>query len=399
MTIYPFCFDLLEASSYFHYSIRGMVVSRRVEGWYNVGMNKKKTPLVSVIIPVYNVERYIQKCLDSVVSQTYGNIEIIVVNDASPGNITEIIKEYENTYENIKFVNLKKNGGLFRARVEGMKVARGDYILNVDGDDTICPDFIERMAKRAESTGADITLCEMVRYYEKDGSKEIQNLAKSVGYYDVIEGDGAALSELLRKGNYFWEVCGKLYSRKVVNAAMKDLDKIKRHILMGEDMLFNVHFFYYCSRLVRAEFAFYYYLINNDSITAKNTDVAKRRRVIEDLVFVFDAVQSFMGNRGIFDKYKRQYRYLRNMQAAKYHNDIGEDFKKRDAKRLHELTKTLAYDGEGYQQEIEIQEVNTIDDIWDLRRRLGDMNSIKASGLKFLSNVKRKLKNMAGQHQ
>lgn len=369
-----------------------MVVSRRTEGWYNVGMNKKKIPLVSVIIPVYNVERYIQKCLDSVVSQTYGNIEIIVVNDASPGNITEIIKEYENTYKNIKFVNLKKNGGLFRARIEGMKVAEGDFVLNVDGDDTICPDFVERMAKRAQGMDADIVLCEMVRYHESDKTKGMPALIKSVGYDDVIEGDGVALSELLRKGNYFWEVCGKLYSRKVVNAATKDLDKIKRHILMGEDILFNAHFFYYCDRLVRAEFAFYYYLINDGSITAKNTDTAKRSRVVEDLVFVFNTIQDFMKKKDADSKYERQYRHLRNMQAAKYHNEIKNDFKGEDRKKLLVGVDKMAFDKEGYLKEVEIQSADLIDDIKDLRWRLESMNSVKLSGLKFISNVKRKLR-------
>ena len=353
--------------------------------------SRKNRPLVSVIVPVYNVEKYVDKCLDSIESQTYTNIEIIVVNDASPGNISEIV----SSRKNIKYVDLKKNGGLFRARVEGMTVAKGDYVLNVDADDTISFDFIDRMVARAQETSADIVLCEMVRYNEADRSKEVLNLAKSIGFDDVLEGRSAALGELLRKGNYFWEVCGKLYSSAAIDAAMKDLAKIKRHTLMGEDMLFNIHLFYYSNSVARAEFAYYYYLINDSSITSKSVDVAKKTRVLNDLCFVFDTARNFLESKGVFDDYEKGYRHVRNVQAAKYHNDIMMDFKGEDRRTLLLSAGKLAFDEKGYLSEIEIQSASLVDDIKDLRWRLESMNSVKLSGLKFLSNVKRKLKSVA----
>ena len=360
-------------------------------------MSKNRNPLVSVVIPVYNVEKYIRACLDSVLEQTYKNIEIIVVSDASPGGIAEIIEEYQNHHENIKYVELKKNVGLFRARVEGMRRATGDYIINIDGDDMVCIDYVARLVYRAEETGADIVLSEMVRYSEKDRSKHILNLAKSIEYDEVVRGEAAAFAELLRKGNFFWEVCGKLYSRSVVDAAMKDLRNINRHILMGEDMLFNFHLFYHCKILARTEFAFYYYLINDGSITAKNANIDKKERVLSDLVFVFDVVKKFMEQKGVFGKYERQYRYLRNMQAAKYYSEVHEDFSGKHRKKLQRYIEEIMYDKAGFEQEVALRNVDTIGDIKDLRWRLESMNSIKVSGLKFLSNIKRKLKSMVSR--
>lgn len=353
---------------------------------------KSKNPLVSVIVPVYNVEKYIEKCLASIIGQTYTNIEIIVVNDGSPGNIVDIVSDLRKKHKNIVFVNLDKNVGLFRARIAGMQKATGDYIINIDGDDSVGIDYVEKLVSRAVETGADIVLGEMVEYHEKTKQKQIRNLAKSIEYDEVIGGEGAALSELLRKNNFFWEVCGKIYSRAVLDSAMKDLAKIDRHVIMGEDMLFNFHFFYYCKKLARADLALYYYLINEGSITAKSADIGKKQRIIQDLQFVFETIKSFMNQKSIFVKHEKQYRYLRNMQAAKYYTDVQDSFSGKNRAKLFKQIESISYDRSGFEQEVVLRSADNIVDIKDLRWRLESMNSIKVSGLKFLSNIKRKIK-------
>lgn len=355
-------------------------------------MVKSRNPLVSVIVPVYNVEKYIEKCLASITNQTYENIEIIVVNDGSPGNIVEIVSELQKKHKNIVFVNLDKNVGLFRARIAGMQKAAGEYIINIDGDDSVGIDYVEKLVNRAVETGSDIVLGEMVEYHEKTKQKQIRNLARSIEYDEVISTEGAALPELLRKNNFFWEVCGKIYSRYVLDSAMKDLVKINRHVIMGEDMLFNFHFFYYCKKLARADLAFYYYLINEGSITAKSDDVGKKERIIQDLQFVFETVKAFMEQKGIFVKYEKQYRYLRNMQAAKYYTEVQGSFSGKNRIKLFKQIENISYDKAGFEQEVALRSIDNIGDIKDLRRRLESMNSIKVSGLKFLSNIKRKVK-------
>lgn len=137
-------------------------------------------PKVSVIVPVYNVENYITKCLDSLVNQTLGDIEIIVVNDGSTDNSHEIIKKYEEKYENIIYLK-KDNGGLSDARNYGMKRATGKYIAFLDSDDFVDNTIYEKMYLKAEVENADYVECDFYwAYPTKDGND--YKLKKDIGY-------------------------------------------------------------------------------------------------------------------------------------------------------------------------------------------------------------------------
>ena len=119
---------------------------------------------VSVIVPVYNVEDYLEKCLDSLVNQTLKDIEIIVVNDGSPDNSQKIIDKYEKKYKSIKSYK-KENGGLSDARNYGVKKAGGKYISFVDSDDYIAPNMLEIMYNHAINNKLDIVVCDTINVY------------------------------------------------------------------------------------------------------------------------------------------------------------------------------------------------------------------------------------------
>lgn len=127
-------------------------------------------PKVSVIVPVYNVEKYIDKCLESLVNQTLEDIEIIVVNDGSKDGSKEIIKEYEKKYSNIVFIE-KENGGLSDARNFGLKYAKGDFIAFLDSDDYVDYEMYEKMYKKAMKENADYVECDFYWVYP-DRKKE-----------------------------------------------------------------------------------------------------------------------------------------------------------------------------------------------------------------------------------
>ena len=105
-------------------------------------MNKVK---ISVIVPVYNVEKYLRKCLDSITSQNLKEVEIIVVNDCSPDGSLKIIQEYIKKDKRITLVNKEKNEGLASARNSGLEIAKGEYILHIDSDDWIEQDYFKDM--------------------------------------------------------------------------------------------------------------------------------------------------------------------------------------------------------------------------------------------------------------
>ena len=117
--------------------------------------------LISVIIPVYGVEKYIRQCLDSVVNQSYENLEIIVINDGTKDRSAEIAKEYAGKDRRIKVYDYE-NGGLSAARNRGLLLAKGEYISFVDSDDWLHPDFIKKQADALEANNADIVKCSVV---------------------------------------------------------------------------------------------------------------------------------------------------------------------------------------------------------------------------------------------
>ena len=124
---------------------------------------------VSVIVPVYNVEKYLRKCLDSLVNQTLKDFEIILVNDGSSDNSQNIIDEYKEKYANIKAFT-KENGGMSSARNKGLEYASGEYIAFVDSDDYVEIFFLEKMYEKAKENNSDVVICD---YYAINSSEKI----------------------------------------------------------------------------------------------------------------------------------------------------------------------------------------------------------------------------------
>ena len=134
---------------------------------------------VSVIIPVYNAQDYLERCLNSVVNQTLKEIEIICVNDCSTDNSLEILNRYAKRDARIKVINHEVNGGESKARNTGLKHVRGEYIAFVDNDDTIDPDFYEKLYNKAKEEKADIAKAE-VHIYEYDMTENFGQLNKKI---------------------------------------------------------------------------------------------------------------------------------------------------------------------------------------------------------------------------
>lgn len=137
--------------------------------------------LVSVIVPVYNVEKYLARCIDSILNQTLKNIEIILVNDGSTDSSPVICDGYKNKYENIKVIH-KENNRVSAARNDGIKVAKGKYIGFVDSDDWIESEMFESMYKVAEDTKSDFAMCDFKKI--GIGNEYIVSQPIREGYYD-----------------------------------------------------------------------------------------------------------------------------------------------------------------------------------------------------------------------
>ena len=204
-------------------------------------------PKVSVIVPVYNVEKYLKKCLDSLVNQTLKDIEIIVVNDGSPDNSQEIIDKYVKKYKNVKSY-IKENGGLSSARNYGLKYAKGEYIAFVDSDDWVEVDMYEKMYKKAIKNHFDIVVCDTVEFYES--GKTIYK--KSNLKYSDNDIKNYIISPPM--------ACTRLYKRKIFND-IKFEEKI-----FYEDLNLNPSLAIKITKVAFVEEGLYYYLQRTGSI-------------------------------------------------------------------------------------------------------------------------------------
>lgn len=219
-----------------------------------------KDKLISIIVPIYKVEKYLKKCIESILKQTYKNIEIILVDDGSPDNCGKICDDYKQMDKRIKVIH-KNNGGLSEARNYGIREARGDYLLFVDSDDFIAENICEILINNINKYSADMAICNF--YYVFENKKAIKNEMSSKKDVQVLEKENIIREYFLNYSvdlNVAWN---KLYK--------KDIFKGKNAILfpvgkLHEDTYIMYKIYYNLNRLVRINKPLYYYRQRNDSI-------------------------------------------------------------------------------------------------------------------------------------
>lgn len=207
-------------------------------------MNK----LISIIIPVYNVGHYLKHCLDSILNQTYKNLEIILVDDWSTDDSGKICDEYANKDRRIKVIH-QKNADLSAARNSGLKIATGEFIGYIDSDDYVELDMYEKLYDLIESTKSDLAICN--RYiWKKDGNR-ISN--KRFPDNEIITPDEAL--EYFYKWMYVWN---KLYKADIV----KNLDFVET---FAQDVIYNFTIFQRIEKIACLNECKYYYRYNSKS--------------------------------------------------------------------------------------------------------------------------------------
>lgn len=267
-----------------------------------------KTPLVSVIVPVYNVEQFIAKCFDSILAQTYPSIELVVVNNRSQGQIRQIFARYTKKFANSQLVDLPENGGLFRARIAGVKASHGDYIVFVDGDDYIAPDYIRLLTRRAVQEHADIVMSNTV-LEEENGRRFIYNLANELPFETLADNDIFANFMAQRGKNYMWQIVhSKLFSRSVWRESLKFLDQIDEHIVMTEDVLNSFVIWSLAHKVARATTANYFYVQHGSSSTKNFTEETFSKN-INNVITVFHYAEEWLRANDKFDEYKMDFNY------------------------------------------------------------------------------------------
>lgn len=224
-------------------------------------------PKISVIVPIYNVEKYLEKCVYSIINQSYTNLEIILVDDGSPDKCGEICDEFAKKDNRIIVIH-KKNGGLSDARNAGLDIAKGDYIGFVDSDDYIAADMYEKLLNAIISDQSDFAICEYVCVYESDefaqNDKEQMEMVKKCYSTNEFISD----KYLYNCGKYVvaWN---KLYKREIFKTLRFPVGK------QHEDEFIIHRLFAQCDKISYINEELYYYLQRKGSIMKREFDVRR----------------------------------------------------------------------------------------------------------------------------
>lgn len=215
---------------------------------------------ISVIVPVYNVAAELPRCLDSILAQTYTNIEIVAVDDGSSDASGEILDGYAQSYANIRIIH-KENGGVTSARLCGAQEATGEWIGFVDGDDEIEPEMYERLLDNAVRYNVEISHCGYQMCFS-DGRVNYFYNTGLLAEQDKI----TALRELLSGSRIEPGLCNKLFHKNLFHSLLHD-DLMPMDIKINEDLLMNYYLFSAAEQTVFEDWCPYHYIVRSGSAT------------------------------------------------------------------------------------------------------------------------------------
>lgn len=281
--------------------------------------------MITIVVPVYKVEKYLNRCVDSILNQTYQNFEIILVDDGSPDNCGKICDEYAEKNSRI-FVIHQKNGGLSAARNTGInwfyEQGRSDYITFVDSDDWLHPEYLRILMNRITENQVKISVCDFKRVL---GETPHEN-------YDSINFELSPPEDFLV--NHFWQynyACGKIYHKSVFYDVRYPIGKT------FEDTFTTYKVLHKCEKIAYTDLQLYYYFQNKQGISHSPWQPSE--------LVIFDAMQEqlkFYKEKGLQKAFEKEFQLFVNHHAYQIVRikENKNDLKKNKA-TLKEIKKTL----------------------------------------------------------
>ena len=252
--------------------------------------------MVSIIVPIYNIEEYIRECFDSILAQTYPDFELILVDDGSPDNCGRICDEYAENDVRIKVIH-KENGGLTLARNAGLSVAKGDWIMHVDGDDWIEPDMIESLIEAAKATEADLVFGDYMKYGLSAGNHKLPTWStdKKDSMSRYIAYSMTTIWGSIAKRSLYTEHC------------LKSPDGVS----YCEDFHLIVRLCHFAKKIVNVHRPFYHYRYRPTSIMSNMS-----RKTEADEQWVYQDTIRFFKEQGVYEDYRKvmSWRVLKSAQ-------------------------------------------------------------------------------------
>lgn len=250
--------------------------------------------LVSIIVPIYKVEKYLSKCLDSIASQTYTNIQVILVNDGSPDGCQIICEDYCRNDSRF-FLICKENGGLASARNAALSKAEGDFVVCVDSDDWIEPNMVEVLLRNMVENNADMSVCSF--FEDHVGGVKNDSFSKKIELLSQEE----AVMRLITPGKFYGFAWNKMYKKTLLG-----MQRYDESIFKGEDSPFSLEYVLKCHKIVVQDIPLYHYRIDSVSISRSAFNEGKMT-VLNSYQKMIDSLKEHGFPKVIIDMQKTQY--------------------------------------------------------------------------------------------
>lgn len=245
-------------------------------------MKNSKIPLVSIIVPVYNVEKYLRRCVDSILAQTFTDFELILVDDGSPDNCPAICDEYAEKDSRVRVIH-KENGGVSAARNSGLEISCGEYIAFCDSDDYWDIDFLSELLSCMKTNNADVVVsgCKAM-----DNAGKIWHYARRPTCTEKISSDTERFHFLvfgILGGKYGWEVWSRLFRREIIETHHIRFCTICENY--AEDMGFVLEYSLYAKVCCSIDYCGYNYYLREDSMMRSSKEIVKLDQMNEVSVY------------------------------------------------------------------------------------------------------------------
>lgn len=290
----------------------------------------KKSPLITVIVPIYKVEEYLDRCIESIINQTYENLEVILVDDGSPDNCPKMCDEWAKKDKRIKVIH-KENGGLSDARNRGIENANGKYISFIDSDDWIENNMISTLYKFLVETSSDISTCKLIS--RKEFIKSENKVEEKSNYKEFSRNEYLLKYFKIGSQETVYYACNKLFKSKLLSNNQFPVG------LTSEDVLGTYKAILKADKIVEVDANLYNYFVNSNGITNSKFSIKDF-----DLIKIWDEVINIATKEdpdnlkyAILNRQRIDYTLLMRMAIKVKHTTIEEKYSKQYKKCLNDL--------------------------------------------------------------
>ena len=301
--------------------------------------NEQHLPLISIVVSVFDAEKHLNRCIESVLSQTYDNLEIIIVDAASTDNFGALIDQYALQDSRIVKLKHQENQGLSQSRITGANAAHGKYLAFIDcGDDYISVDWLRLLLKKAEETNSDIVVGDWCFDCE-GGNRNYPNLDPFRCHDYELTGDEILKAFMEQEGNCFsfWKVWNKLYRKSLWDScaeSFKTFEKEHGHMMTCEDLVFSSLLWSNASKVTNVHGGLYFYAKNADPLQSIIREEALTRKYISDAYCSMSMLRNVLETKGRYSDLGTHLQSWKKRMASQLYHELVLNFGKTNCEEI-----------------------------------------------------------------